>query len=79
MKRMPDPYDYDIEVLSFTIDRWSTGTNSPSWENIEVGFSIKRITYHEPRGEGDAHYCDVFFIQGHMERFFRPRSVVFRP
>ena len=78
MTKMPDARPYDIDAIAFTLDRWSTDTNSPSWETVEVGFTIKRITYHEPMGEGDAHYCDVFFTNGNMERYFRPRSVVFR-
>ena len=36
------------------------------------------ITYHEPSGEGDAHYCDVEFEGGSITRIFNPDSVEFR-
>lgn len=43
---------------------------------------VKRIIYHEPKGEGDKHYCDVFFTIGeapnekhYITRVFDPVSV----
>jgi hypothetical protein len=38
---------------------------------------IKSIEYHEPRGEGDQHYCDVNYVGGKTLRIFRPDSIVF--
>ena len=35
------------------------------------------ITYHEPQGEGDAHYCDVIFDDKSSFRVFRPDVVEF--
>ena len=35
------------------------------------------IEYHEPSGEGDAHYCDVGFKGGTVKRIFRPDTVEF--
>jgi len=36
------------------------------------------ITYHEPNGKGDAHYCDVEFEGGSITRIFNPDSIEFR-
>ena len=66
-------------ATSCAMDRWSTETSSPSWETYAIGELIERIVYHPPQGEGDAHYCDAYFVDGHVERLFRPRSVRFDP
>lgn len=49
------------------------------WLNKEVdeGITVTRIEYHEPRGEGDAHYCDVYMNNGKMRRVFRPDNIDF--
>jgi hypothetical protein len=38
---------------------------------------VESITYHEPMGEGDAHYCDVFYSNGSCDRIFKPDSIEF--
>jgi len=38
---------------------------------------VVNIEYHFPMGDGDAHYCDVFFDDGVIERVFRPDHVIF--
>ena len=38
---------------------------------------IEYIHYHEPSGEGDAHYCDVHFHNGTIERYFNPDWIKF--
>ena len=35
------------------------------------------IQYHEPQGEGDQHYCDIYLSDGIMKRVFRPESISF--
>lgn len=39
---------------------------------------VTNITYHEPRGEGDAHYCDVYFSDEDTLRLFRPDEITFQ-
>ena len=41
-------------------------------------FSVERIEYHEPQGEGDAHYCDVYFQGIRVMRVFRPDFIDFK-
>ena len=38
---------------------------------------IASITYHEPKGEGDKHYCDVILIDGTMRRYFNLECIEF--
>lgn len=40
-----------------------------------AGRTVVSINYHQPAGEGDAHYCDVAFDDGSVERIFRPDEV----
>lgn len=68
-----------FDATSFGMSRWSTQADCPSWETFEVGEHIARIIYHAPGGDGDAHYCDAYFHDGSMTRFFRPLFVNFAP
>lgn len=43
--------------------------------NYDVGRNCKEIEYHEPQCEGDAHYCDVTFNDGSINRIFRPDCI----
>lgn len=38
---------------------------------------VVSINYHEPLGEGDAHFCDVLYSDNKLVRVFRPESVTF--
>ena len=38
---------------------------------------IKEIKYHYPMGEGDKHYCDVYYTDGTIERLFEPNTITF--
>ena len=44
--------------------------------NKEYG-SCVALKYHEPSGEGDAHYVDVEFSDGSSMRIFRPDTIDF--
>lgn len=44
----------------------------------ENKYSCQFMRYHEPQGEGDAHYVDVFHWDGKVTRVFRPDEVVFK-
>ena len=35
------------------------------------------IKYHEPAGNGDAHYCDVYFWNGENKRYFNINEIEF--
>ena len=63
----------DREVISITKVYDSTDGEC-MWE---VGKSCTKIKYHEPRGDGDAHYCDISLMDGKMIRVFRPDDIVF--
>ena len=39
--------------------------------------TVTQILYHEPCGEGDAHYVDVEFDDGNKMRIFRPDAIEF--
>ena len=39
--------------------------------------SVATIRYHEPAGDGDAHYCDVYFKDGQYKRYFNINEVEF--
>lgn len=41
------------------------------------GGIVTKIEYHSPGGDGDAHFCDVYFDNGKMKRLFRPDMVCF--
>ena len=37
---------------------------------------VTKITYHEPRGTGDTHYCDIEYAEtGKKTRLFRPDEI----
>ena len=55
------------EFESYTVDK-------PSLD----GSVVIDIEYHQPAGEGDAHYCDITFSDGKYKRLFRPDVVDFR-
>ena len=40
-------------------------------------YTIIEVTYHEPQGEGDAHYIEVIMDDGTVRRIFRPDEVIF--
>lgn len=42
-------------------------------------YTIIEITYHEPQGEGDAHYIDVRMDDDAVRRIFRPDEVLWAP
>ena len=43
------------------------------------GNEVMEIGYHQPMGEGDAHYCDVSFSNGGILRVFKPDTIEFVP
>lgn len=40
--------------------------------------ACSKIEYHEPKGEGDAHFCDCYGFDGTIDRLFRPDSITFK-
>lgn len=41
------------------------------------GSIVTKIGYHSPMGEGDQHYCDIYFDDCSVVRMFRPDFVTF--
>ena len=41
------------------------------------GGMVASIQYHEPSGEGDAHYIDVLISNGKRIRIFQPDEIEF--
>jgi hypothetical protein len=57
---------------------YSTGQEGEQFTQARVGNgSIDAIDYHEPMGEGDAHYCDITYTNGKTDRVFNLNSVEF--
>lgn len=62
-----------VQYNWFASDKFHYGEHS---ECEEVGENrVVEITYHESQGEGDSHYCDIFFENGKMERVFNLNKV----
>ena len=50
------------------------------YESFEVGkFGVKEILYHQPTGEGDRHYCDIFSDDGTQVRVFNLNKIIKKP
>ena len=61
------------------ITKWyATQENGEEYIQYRVGSGeVGRIDYHIPQGEGDWHYCDIHFNDGHMLREFCPTTIEF--
>lgn len=55
---------------------WNVGVGSPNHVQVGDPSKIIKIEYHEPRGEGDAHYVDAY-TDTKMFRHFRPDTLIF--
>ena len=58
-------YPLDMTVHEFTLGK-KCGRGTP----VE-------LLYHQPSGEGDAHYVDVKFDDGDKIRIFKPNEIEF--
>ena len=57
---------------------WFYTDEGEAWERITVGYNgVEKIDYHEPVGEGDKHFIDVFGKDGCVSRHFNINSVEF--
>ena len=57
---------------------YTTGESGEEYVQYEVGKNnVLSIEYHEPKGEGDRHYCDVTMEDGIINREFNLNSIVF--
>lgn len=52
-------------------DYWTTDTKKAS-----NTYLCDKINYHEPRGEGDSHYCDIYKGEN-FTRLFSPSKIEF--
>lgn len=69
---MKDVYQLYKEYSNGEYENWYVG------KDIRGDQIVTKIEYHEPHGEGDAHYCDVYMSNGGMRRVFRPDNIDFR-
>ena len=57
---------------------YTTGETGSEYEIYKVGVSgVLSIEYHEPQGEGDKHYCDVYLQDGTVQREFNLNRITF--
>lgn len=56
---------------------YSDGEQEHVWVNKKMGGDVivSAIKYHEPAGEGDAHYVTILYSDGSWRRVFRPDSI----
>lgn len=61
------------------ITKWfATSENGEEYIQYRVGAGgVGRIDYHAAQGEGDQHFADIHFNDGHMLREFRPVTIEF--
>lgn len=54
-------------------------THSGGWHEMPMpeAYKADKIVYHEPRGEGDRHYADIYKPDGTVIRTFNLSSVTF--
>ena len=66
------------EVVAVITKWFASDENGEEYIQYRVGAGdVGRIDYHEAAGEGDQHYVDVHFRDGHMLREFRPKTIEF--
>lgn len=58
---------------------YANGEEECQWigKNVGGGVTVEMIKYHEPQGDGDAHYVDVLYSDGTSRRVFRPDCIDF--
>lgn len=70
-----------MEVVAVTISRIIVVNEIgkiPTDVLVKVGKDgVDKIEYHEPKGEGDKHYCDVY-REDVVNRVFEPKEVIFK-
>lgn len=68
-------------VKSIIFDRYQYGNNENgidiNYDSAEVGKNgVKHIIYHEPKGEGDRHFCDIIH-EDKIQRVFNLNNIFF--
>ena len=58
---------------------YQDGEEEVVWVGKVVGgnVTVSAINYHEPQGEGDAHYVTILYSDGTSRRVFRPDCIDF--
>ena len=68
-------------IKAFTTNWWTYSNPGEYGENfLYLRYDMEHIAsikYHEPVGNGDAHYCDVYFKDGQHKRYFNINEVEF--
>jgi hypothetical protein len=60
-----------VDVKKVIFDWFYSHECGEDYSFYEVGKTkVMAITYHKPAGEGDRHYCEVYFSDGKKEIIF---------
>ena len=66
----------DENVFRVVYDFAFTLEKGIEYNDAEVGKDkVKSITYHVPRGEGDRHFCDIYYVNGTKIRVFNINKI----
>ena len=68
-------------IKAFT-NNWYTYSNENEYgtDYLYLRYDMEHIAsiqYHEHAGDGDAHYCDVYFKDGQHKRYFNINEIEF--
>lgn len=68
-------------IKAFTNNWWTYTSQEEYGENfLYLRHDMEHIVciqYHTPDGDGDAHYCDVYFWNGENKRYFNLNEIEF--
>ncbi len=68
-----------MEVAELIVNWFATNENGEEFASYTTGHHrVMKIEYHEPRGGGDKHYCDVFMENGSVMREFNLNTIIFK-
>ena len=68
----------ELKVKAIIIDWFYSIENGEEYTSMRVGSTgVKEIKYHIPMGEGDKHFCDVYYEDGSVIRKFNINSIEF--
>ena len=60
----------DRNAKSVIYNWYASNENGEEFTRAETGkHGVTRIKYHEPAGEGDRHYCDIYEESGYFRVF----------
>ena len=67
------------QLIWFCYNWYATNEYGEEFESISVEQgNVEKMEYHNPAGEGDKHYVDVYFKNGISKRYFNLNELQFR-